>query len=83
MNQRPVRLTVSDDLRRGHGSVFFRVWFALPFVLWLALWAIAAFFVAIVNWSATLAMGRPPSPAPLPRPVCQVCDPRLRLLQPR
>ncbi len=42
---RPVRLDVADDLRRGHGSVFFRLWFALPFLLWLGLWAIAAFFV--------------------------------------
>lgn len=55
---RPVRLTVSDDLRRGHGSVFFRFWFALPFLVWLALWAVAAFFVAIASWVTTLAIGR-------------------------
>ncbi len=57
MDERPVRLNVSDDLRRGHGSVFFRVWFALPFLLWLAIWAVAAFFVAIANWAVTLVMG--------------------------
>jgi hypothetical protein len=57
---RPVRLTVSDDLQRGHGSVFFRFWFALPFLFWLALWGIAAFFVAIVNWFATLFTGTSP-----------------------
>ena len=60
MNERPVRLIVSDDLLRGRGSVFFRALFALPFFLWLAVWALAAFFVAIVNWVATLVRGRSP-----------------------
>jgi len=61
VNERPVRLTVSDDLRRGHGSVFFRLWFALPFLLWLGLLAIAAFFIAIANWVLTLLLGYSPS----------------------
>lgn len=60
MNERPVRLSVGDDLRRGHGSVFFRAWFALPFLLWLGLWSVVALFVAIVNWVATLVRGRSP-----------------------
>lgn len=60
-SERPVRLRVSDDLQRGHGSVFFRIWFALPFLLWLSLWSVAAFFVAIVNWFATLFGGTSPS----------------------
>lgn len=59
VSERAVRLIVSDDLRRGHGSVFFRLWFALPFLLWLALWAVFAFFVAVFNWAVTLVMGRP------------------------
>lgn len=59
---RPVRLTIADDLRRGRGSVFFRLWFALPFLLWLALWGLAAFFVAIANWFATLFTGSSPRP---------------------
>jgi hypothetical protein len=62
MDERPVRLKISDDLKRGHGSVFFRIWFALPFLLWLGLWAIAAFFVALANWALTLLMGTSPSP---------------------
>ncbi len=57
MDERPVRLTISDDLRRGRGSVFFRAWFALPFLLWLGIWAIATFFVAIANWATTLLRG--------------------------
>jgi hypothetical protein len=60
VNERPVKLIVNDDLRRGHGSVFFRWWLALPLFLWLALWTFAAFFVAIANWLATLVQGRAP-----------------------
>jgi hypothetical protein len=59
----PVRLTIADDLgRRGRGSVFFRLWFALPFLLWLTIWGLAAFFVAIANWFATLFRGTSPLP---------------------
>lgn len=58
MNEHPVRLIISDDLQRGRGSTFFRVWFALPFLLWLVIWAVAAFFVAIANWVTTLLLGR-------------------------
>lgn len=57
---RPVRLVVADDLQRGRGSVFFRLWFAIPFIFWLMLWGIAAFFVAIANWFATLFKGTSP-----------------------
>jgi uncharacterized protein DUF4389 len=60
--ERPVRLTVSDDLVRSRGTVFFRAIFALPFFIWLAVWAIGAFFVAFVNWVATLFEGRSPTP---------------------
>jgi hypothetical protein len=59
---RPVRLTITDDLRRGRGSVFFRLWFALPFLLWLTIWGLAAFLVAIGNWFATLFTGTSPWP---------------------
>lgn len=57
---RPVRLVIADDLQRGRGSVFFRFWFAIPFLFWLALWGIAAFFVVIANWFATLFKGISP-----------------------
>ncbi len=58
----PVRLTIADDLQRGRGSVFFRLWFALPFLLWLTIWGLAAFFVTIANWFATLFAGTSPRP---------------------
>jgi hypothetical protein len=60
--ERPVRLTVGDDLGRSRGTVFFRAWFALPFMVWLAVWAIGAFFVALVNWVATLVERKSPEP---------------------
>lgn len=56
----PVRLVITDDGERGRGSVFFRLWFALPFLLWLAIWGFAAFFVAIANWVMTLFRGTSP-----------------------
>lgn len=52
-----VRLLVRDDLQRSRGTVFFRAIFALPFLIWLAVWAIGAFFVVIANWLATLIEG--------------------------
>lgn len=59
--EHPVRL-VGDahDLRRSRLTVFFRLLLALPHIVWLALWTIAAIVVAIIVWFATLFGGRPP-----------------------
>ena len=57
-----MKLLLDDNLQRSRGTVFFRAIFALPFLVWLALWAVAAFFVAFVNWVATLFEGRSPAP---------------------
>jgi hypothetical protein len=57
---RPVRLNVDDDLRRSRLTVFFRFLLFLVHLVWLVLWSIAIFFASIVNWFATLAMGRSP-----------------------
>lgn len=56
----PVRLVVTDDLRRSRLTVFFRLLLTIPHLFWLALFAIGAFFVALVNWFATLITGRSP-----------------------
>jgi hypothetical protein len=56
----PVRLVVTDDLQRSRLTVFFRLILAIPHLLWLSLWALAAFFVAIVCWFAALVTGRLP-----------------------
>lgn len=61
-NQQPVRLTVSDDLRRNRLTVFFRFLLALPSLVWLVLWGIIAFFAVIANWAATLSRGTSPRP---------------------
>lgn len=57
-----MRLTLSDNLQRSRGTVFFRAIFALPFLIWLVFWAIAALCVAFVNWVATLFEGKSPAP---------------------
>ena len=60
MNDRPVHLIVSDDLERSRVSVFFRLILAIPHLIWLALWGIAAAFAVIANWFATLFAGQSP-----------------------
>jgi len=62
MNEKPIRLTVSDDLRRSRLTVFFRLLLAIPHLVWLSLWSLAAFFAGLANWVATLLLGRPPEP---------------------
>jgi len=54
-----VQLVVEDDLRRSRLTVFFRLLLAIPHYVWVALWTIAVFFVAIVQWAITLIAGRP------------------------
>jgi hypothetical protein len=55
-----IRLTVDDDLRRSRLTVFFRLLLAFPHLVWLILWGIAVIVVALLNWFATLAIGRSP-----------------------
>jgi hypothetical protein len=56
----PVRLAVSDDLQRSRLTVFFRYLLVIPHWIWLALWGIAAYVAAVVNWLVTLITGRSP-----------------------
>jgi hypothetical protein len=56
----PIRVTVTDDLRRSRLTVFFRLLLAIPHFVWLFLWGIAAFFALIANWFVTLFRGTPP-----------------------
>ena len=60
MDDHPVRLAVTDDLRRSRLTVFFRLLLAIPHFIWLLLWTIAAFFAAIVGWFAALFTTRLP-----------------------
>jgi hypothetical protein len=60
--QHPVYLVGdAEDLRRSRLTVFFRLLLAIPHLLWLSLWTIAAVLVAIVTWFATLFVGTPPA----------------------
>jgi hypothetical protein len=61
MDEHPVQLDVGDDLRRNRLTVFFRLILAIPHFIWYFLWTIAVFVVAILNWFATLIVGRPPA----------------------
>ena len=58
--QHPIRLVVNDDLQRNRLTVFFRLILAIPLLLWAILWGVIAVLAWIVNWFATLFMGRSP-----------------------
>ena len=56
----PISLRVDDDLRRSRVTVFFRLFLAIPHLVWLYLWGIAVEVAIIINWFATLILGRSP-----------------------
>jgi uncharacterized protein DUF4389 len=56
----PIRLTVADDLRRSRLTVAFRLLLALPHLIWLLLWGLAAGAASFVMWLAILFEGRAP-----------------------
>jgi hypothetical protein len=57
----PIRLQADAELRRSRLTVFFRLLLALPHLIWLYLWGIAALVAVILNWFATLFRGRSPA----------------------
>jgi Domain of unknown function (DUF4389) len=56
----PVRMVVTDDLERPRLTVIFRLFLAIPHIVWFLLWSMAVFFVAFVAWLAALITGRVP-----------------------
>ncbi len=56
----PIQLQADENLHRSRLTVFFRLLLAIPHLIWLSLWGIAAFFAAIANWLATLVRGSSP-----------------------
>ena len=56
----PIRLVVTDDLQRNRLTVFFRLIFAIPHLIWVTLWGIVAVLAALANWFATLVKGQSP-----------------------
>jgi Domain of unknown function (DUF4389) len=58
----PVRVTVTDDLRRSRLLTFFRLPIAIPHIVWILLWTIVALVVALLNWISALVISRAPRP---------------------
>ncbi len=56
----PIQLAVEDDLRRSRLTVFFRLLLAVPHLVWLGLWGVAAAVVGLAGWFAALVRGRLP-----------------------
>jgi 2-(1,2-epoxy-1,2-dihydrophenyl)acetyl-CoA isomerase len=57
----PIRLVVTDDLRRWRLTVALRWLLGLPHILVLGLWQYLALPVVFVNWLISLVKGRPSS----------------------
>jgi len=60
--EHPVRIAVDDELERSRITVLFRLFLALPHLVWLVLWTFAAFFAALAAWLSALVVGRVPDP---------------------
>ena len=60
--EHPVRLVVTDDLERPRLTVLFRLFLAIPHVLWWTLWAVAVAAVSVAAWILALVIGRVPEP---------------------
>ena len=54
----PVRLVVTDDLRRSRATVFFRLLLIIPAWIVYAFWGLAAILIVIATWFVILARGR-------------------------
>jgi hypothetical protein len=60
MTEHPVRLVLTDDLRRSRLTVFFRVFLTIPHLIWIALIGVAAAVCAFIGWFVVLFTGRLP-----------------------
>ena len=56
----PIRQIVSDDLVRNRLTVFFRLFLAIPHLIWLSLWTLAGTVIWLVDWIWTLIAGQSP-----------------------
>jgi Domain of unknown function (DUF4389) len=53
-------MVVADDLNRSRLTVFFRLLLAIPHYVWAFFWTLLMGVVVILNWFATLILGRSP-----------------------
>jgi hypothetical protein len=58
----PVRMTVTDDLRRSRVLVLFRPPLAIPHLFWLILWSLVVVPTVLLTWICALVSGRAPRP---------------------
>ena len=56
----PLRLVVTDDLERSRVTVFFRLLLAIPHIILVCLWGVAAVAVSVIVWLALLFEGNAP-----------------------
>ncbi len=56
----PISVVVTDDLERSRLTVFFRLLLAIPHLVVVILWGVAAFAVAVILWLALLVEGKAP-----------------------
>ena len=56
----PLRIVVTDDLERSRVTVFFRLLLAIPHLVVVGLWGVAACAVSIILWLALLVEGKAP-----------------------
>lgn len=56
----PIVLRVAEGLERNRLTTLFRLILAIPHIVWLAIWGIAAYLAVVVSWFATLFAGRTP-----------------------
>ena len=56
----PIRMVVTDDLRRSRLTVFLRLFLAIPHYFWLVLWGLVVFWAAVAAWVVGLVTGRVP-----------------------
>ena len=56
----PIQIVVADDLERSRVTVFFRLLLAIPHLIVVAFWGLAAFAVSVIIWLALLFEGKAP-----------------------
>lgn len=56
----PIRQIVTDDLARNRVTVLFRLFLAIPHLIWLSLWSLAGALIWPIDWIWTLIAGQSP-----------------------
>ena len=57
MNDRPIHLILDDDRRRSRLTVAFRIFLAIPHLIWFVLFSFGAFIIVVAAWFSALVRG--------------------------